>query len=438
MASLLATLSVTMADSERPKDERRVATQEESLNLRQPTIPQSIANSKVVKSLLVPSVTDPDFETLLSKISPKVDREIRDPSLCIRGNLIKMLVKPHRKTFKGIVACRRYTALKDKDMHIVSVMKWAAETIAFALGRSAVEPNSEDFVLKTMFEEYQELVNKDVSLVSDTQFRDDSGDTYRAIDDNLDEAEMIENLLELGLPEWLWTSFIYMSYGDGGLGDGQIKGFTGFKRLGDDIQVLVHTFDGDDEEHAVHEVWVVCDSSLKEYTRVTRVSMHHSDSEAGHALMADLRDPTCVKMWDSNYTGLQTLAAAKARAEGCVDELKGGWCQTWSLFYLEESLLKRGSDELFLSNRLKHMFGAWHETPVEERTPKLISDVERFKRLFGNGEESPWCALTNFVRKLATRYMNLQDSFATFALERKAAIKRAKGEYRSPREGSGI
>lgn len=384
------------------------------------------AKVKDIEALLHPSVSDPEFESLLSKTVPEVDNDTWNPAVCIKGNLIEKLVESQGNTFVGIVACRRYTVLKKKDMDIVVLMKWAAETIAIALERTAVEPNYDDFTLASMYKDYQKLAKSDVSLFSGNQFRDDSGAVFRTIQSNIFVNDVIDELDAIGAPEWARDSFVNMSYTDG-----EIESLKHFKDLDRSIQIVVHTFDGDEADHTIHDVWVVCDSSLREYARVVKVSIHWTDKRFGHLLLADLRDPVCVKMWDPNYTGLQLLAAANAEDDDCVDEQKGGWCQTWSLFYLEESLLREDSSKPFLSDFLKSMFRAWHKTPAEQRPPELVSEIERFKELFGDGEESPWCALTNFVRKLATRYMKFQESVWNISLEKVAALKRHRETYSS-------
>jgi len=388
----------------------------------------SAAKVEDIEALLYPSVTDPNFKTLLSKTVPKVDNDTWDPGVCIRGDLIEKLVESKRQTFSGIVACRRYTALKKADMNIVSIMKWTAETIAYALQRTAVEPINKDFASASFFKEYQHLANSDVSMFSGNQFRDESGATFRTIEGKTHHVyDVLDEFEESGSPDWVRDSYIKMTFTDG-----EIARYKHFKDLDRGIQVVVHTFDGDD---TINDVWVVCDSSLKEYARVAKVFMHWTNNEIGHAVLADLRDPAHVKMWDPNYTGLQSLAAAHAKDDDCVDEKRGGWCQTWSLFYLEETLLKPDSSEPLLSNFLKVMFRAWHETPAEQRPPELVSVIGGFRVLFGDGEESPWCALTNFVRKLATRYMKFQESVRNLYVERLAARNRIKQEYSSRSTG---
>ena len=129
-----------------------------------------------------------------------------------------------------------------------------------------------------------------------------------------------------------------------------------------------------------------------------------------------------MRVYEPNSFGLQDVASAFA-GDKCEDEKRGGWCQTASLFYMEEMLLGREesfSDRLMLGFKTlaKQMQG--DETEEALPTKDLPGDlgllIRNFIVLFGRDNQR--CALTNFLRALAMRYDNLQTTlFHKFVTE---------------------
>jgi len=367
---------------------------------------------------------------------PQVDTGDRDPSACVKGTLIAKLDEGEPADSVGIVACREYTTTtSDNNAMIVCLMKWVPETIASALGRTAVEPNDNDFTLLKSARAYRDLSREEISSFDGRDYLDESGETFEAMRYNFNKKDAYNKFEDNGLPLWIRDAFLDMTYGQTRdddrrpLGLGSVPAFSKFEALRSNVQVVVNKFKrdvGTDTEREIYQVWAACASNMRRHTNLLRVTMKSVDG--GHICLADLRDPNHVKMWEPNLTGLQSLAAKNASANDCVDELIGGWCQTWSTFYLEESLLNQDEHKPLLSETLKRMFKEWEETPPAGRSASLISNMQRFQELFGKDEESPWCALTNFVRTLATRYMQLQDSWWQRTLEIRETLGRQATE----------
>lgn len=122
-----------------------------------------------------------------------------------------------------------------------------------------------------------------------------------------------------------------------------------------------------------------------------------------------------MRVYEPNYFGLQDVAIV-FRGDKCEDEMRGGWCQTVSLFYMEEMLLNQGES---ISDRLMIGFKTLlerveHSEPGTVRLEDLLTSLDferRFVELFGRGNQ--FCALTNFLRALAKRYVDLQTKLFT-------------------------
>jgi hypothetical protein len=163
-------------------------------------------------------------------------------------------------------------------------------------------------------------------------------------------------------------------------------------------------------------VWMFCDESLLHLKSAARITWKTNKTE-GHAGTLFLTDRV-VRVYEPNTLGIQILASEFAN-DKCENEMKGGWCQTASLFYMEEMLLNEGesfSDQLMIGfgTLLQRLQGRELKKPVsmEELTPHLkdLPFIRRFIELFGFDPTNSLCALTNFLRALAKRYDDLQTT----------------------------
>ena len=113
--------------------------------------------------------------------------------------------------------------------------------------------------------------------------------------------------------------------------------------------------------------------------------------------------------------------------------MDNGWCQTASLFFMEEMILNKDaliSEELLISFRklmddLPPNFASQRLSPqvVDPIVARQPEKTQEFIRLFAFDPENKLCALTNFLRALAKRYEMLQTSlFREFVIGLVSAV----------------
>lgn len=370
---------------------------------------------------LDPSVLE---ESFLEKLKDKygtivsINTKTRDPARCIDALLVNKFTESVPLTNTVIMACKKFYHPKERPT-LVLYNNWTAQTIALALGRPFTLPREEDFTLGN--DEY----NLEMKDSSDTgiSYLDTTGEAYRNVRQHKFTETFADNLLPLSqVPSSEELSITSQSLETLFNFKVRLKGYPEkikrglrMENLPDvDDNIWVLSFSKEHGETRLHQVWVFFDSSLRE-KRAANVTVQ---SGSGHAIVANLRN-NHVRMWEPNTMGLQSVAAQLAEMYGCEDEMEGGWCATWSTFYLEELFL---NEEIFFTDQIKEavqkLLSTGRETVFMKHFVDLFGSIGA-KKNTGTQADTPEtlpdrrseraCSLTNFVRLLAMRYFDFQD-----------------------------